>query len=129
MAIPVTLNHQGALVSAPASAPSSLLERLTTSFEATYQVSRTGHPTIVNATSMAPFVVALEGIAKVRVLGVKVNSGDIQLLLSSAAGTDQALNVGGLGIFLWYSPYSGDEITSIKMVGTGDVDFLLAGDL
>lgn len=129
MAIPVTLCHQGALVSAPASAPSSLLERLTTNFEATYQASRSGHPTVVNATSMAPFVIALEGIAKVRVFGLRVNSGDMTVVFSSSVGTDQQINVGGLGIFLWYSPYSGDELTAIKLLGTGDADFLIAGDL
>lgn len=129
MAQPVTLTHEGALVSAPASSPSSLLDRLITSFEFTYQVARTGHPTIIGATDMAPFVIGFEGMTAVRVFGLRVNSGDLKVLVTSASGTDQALNVGGQGVLLWSSPYSGDQLTAIKMVGTADVDYLIAGDL
>lgn len=49
------------------------------------------------------------------------------MLLTSAVGTDQALKVSDL--FLWHSPNPGDELTAIKLVGTGDCEYFLAGDV
>lgn len=129
MATPVTVSHSGALRASPAASPSTLMEIVQTSFEATYQGSKSSHPTISGATDGSPFVVGLDGVAKVRVFALRVNSGSLKVKVTSAVGTDQAINVGSNGLMLWHSPYVGDEVTAIKLVGTGDCDIVLAGDL
>lgn len=129
MATPVTVSHTGALRASPAASPSTLMEVLLTSFEATYQGSKSSHPTVNGATDLAPFVVGLDGVVKVRVFAIRVNSGSLKVKVTSAVGTDQAINVGSNGLLLWHSPYISDELTAIKLVGTADCDIVLAGDL
>jgi hypothetical protein len=106
----------------------SLSEYLDTSFTGTYSASTAKRMTVVGATDIAPFTVALDSISKVRFLGLRVvNGASLKLLLTSASGTDQAVKVSSL--WLWHSPNAGDEITAIKLVGTADIELMIAGDV
>lgn len=83
---------------------------------------------IVGATDLLPYIVSLGSIVKVRFIGLRViNGSSIKLLRTSPAGTDQAIKVSSME--LWHSPNSGDEVTAIKLVGTADIELLIAGDV
>jgi hypothetical protein len=101
---------------------------LNTSFSGTYSASKATRLSVVGATDLSPYTVALDSITKARFLGVRViNGSSIKMLLTSPSGTDQALKVSSM--LLWHSPNSGDEITAIKLVGTADIELLIAGDV
>jgi hypothetical protein len=129
MAQPTTISHQGALTERPfcGSSNGSLLDVADTSFQGTYQASKTARIGVVGATDLLPFVLSLDGIVKVRAISVKAQAGaTIKIVLTSAAGTDQAFSATA---FLLHSPNSGSEFTAIKFVGTADLEILIAGDL
>ncbi len=128
MAQAVTIWHNGAVSGQPAIVPNgpSLSDNLNTSFSATYSASKSSRLSVVGATDIAPYVVALDTITKVRFLALRVLNGpSIKLKLTSPAGADQAQSG---TFFLWHSPNSGDEITAIKLVGTADIEIMIAGD-
>ena len=130
MAQSVTIWHSGAVTGQPTPVPGgpSLSDMLNTSFCGTYGSSKAGRPSVVGATDLVPYVVTLDTITKVRFLGIRViNGSSIKVKLTSPAGTDQVLQVSSL--LLWHSPNSGDEITAIKLVGTADIELLIAGDV
>jgi hypothetical protein len=105
----------------------TLSDNLTISLTNTFQASKSSPLSFVG-TDGSPYTVSLDSIVKVRFLALKVNSGaTVKMLLTSAAGSEQKLSVSGM--FLWHAPNAGDEITAIKLVGTADVELLLAGDL
>lgn len=104
----------------------TLADHLNISATATYQASKAS-PLSVSSTTEAPYTVSLDSITKVRFMILKVRSGSVTLQLTSAAGTDQKLKVSDQ--IIWHAPNAGDEITAIKLVGTADVELLLAGDL
>ena len=82
---------------------------------------------VVGATDLSPYVVSLDTITKVRFLIIKVvNGASIKAVLTSAAVADQALSG---TTFIWNSLNAGDEITAIKLVGTADVELMIAGDV
>lgn len=119
----------GAVSVSPTSAPNgpSLADNLAISLTNTFQASKAS-PLSIASTDGSPFTLSLDSIVKVRFIALKVNSGaSVKMLLTSAAGTDQKVSVSGL--FLWHAPNAGDEITAIKLVGTADVELLIAGDL
>lgn len=102
-------------------------ELLSTTFSNTYQSAKAASPSVVGATDIAPYVVGLDSITKVRMFALKVVSGaSIKVKLTSVAGALQSLYVSSL--LLWNSPNSGDEITVIQLVGTADVELVIAGD-
>ena len=106
---------------------SSLTEILNTAFTASYGSMKGARPSIINATAGTPFVVPFETIAKVRLLCLRVRSGHIELSLTTALGALQRFPVSDL--FMTHNPYPGDEITAIQIVGTGDVEYVLSGDV
>lgn len=124
------MQHTGSINGSPAqssiSSP-SLTELLNTSFTGTYGSSKGARPTINGATDLAPFVIALETITKVRVIVMRVRGGSLVVKLTSAAGTDQAFPVSEL--FMLSTPSAGSEVTSIKCVGTADLEYVIAGDV
>ncbi len=129
MAQPAIVSHTGSLSSSPSSGSigsPSLQEVLNTSFSATYGVRKSGAPTINGATTESPFVLDLETIVSVRMIGIQVRSGSLTLRLTSADGTLQNIPISSL--FLWHGPASGDQITAIRLVGTGDIEYSIAGD-
>lgn len=131
MALPATISHTGSLSGSPASgsigAP-SLQEILNTSWSGTYGSSKSGRPGIVNATDLLPFTICLETITKVRVLIINVKAGTMKVLVTSAAGIDQAFSISN-GNLIMHMPAAGDELTSVKLVGTADIEYVLAGDV
>ena len=105
----------------------TLSDTLRTDFQGTYSASKSSRLAIVNATDATPYVVALDSITKIRFLALRViNGASIKALLTSPSGSDQAIKTSSL--LLWHSPNSGDEITAIKLVGTADIELMIAGD-
>lgn len=131
MAQPATITHTGVVNGSPASTPGgpspSLGEILNTSTTVTYQASKSGRPSIIGATDGAPFVLSFETMTKVRFFAMRVRGGTIKLKVTSVLGTDQVIGVSDL--LLWSSQFPDDAWTAIKMVGTADVEYLMAGDL
>ena len=131
MAQASTIWHSGAVTRQPVSSfpgGPSLSDMLNTSFQGTYGATKASPLSIVGATDLLPFIVSLDSIVKARFLGIRVLNGpSIKVLLTSPSGTDQAIKVSSL--LLWHSPNSGDEITAIKLVGTADIEILIAGDV
>jgi hypothetical protein len=128
MAQPVTILHQGTLTEQPfcGSSSGSLADIADTSFRGTYQASKTARISVVAATLSVPFVLSLDGIAKVRAISVKAQAGaTITTLLTSASGSDQAISATAL---LIHAPNSGSQFTAIKFVGTADLEIVIAGD-
>ena len=124
-----TIAHSGAVTGYPVSSPCgpTLSDTLRTDFQGTYSASKSSRLAIVNATDASPYVVALDSITKIRFLALRViNGASIKALLTSPSGSDQAIKTSSL--LLWHSPTSGDEITTIKLVGTADIELMLAGD-
>jgi len=131
MAIPNTINHRGILLGSPsAGGPSSSLSELfKTDFIGTYGGSKSARPTLVAVQPGLPMVLPLEGISKVRMLAAKARGGSIVLMLTSAAGTQQKVTLGSEGLLLWSNTNYGDELTEISAYGTGDLEYVLAGDV
>jgi len=130
MAQAVTIWHSGAVSGQPHAAPCgpSLSDTLNTSFQNTYSASKASRLSVVAATDQTPYTFPLDSITKARFIGVRVlNGASIKILLTSASGTDQALKT--CSLLLWNSSNSGDEITAIKLVGTADLEILIAGDV
>ena len=130
MAQAVTIWHSGAVSGQPIAVPGgpSLADTLNTSFQGTYSASKSSRLSVVAATDIAPYTVTLDSVSKARFLGLRViNGASIKVLLTSPSGTDQTIKVSSL--LLWHSPNSGDEITAIKLVGTADIEILIAGDV
>jgi len=132
MGLPCNVAHTGALTAAPATGylnvGPSLSDLLNTSFSATYAGRKSAAPTIINATDGAPYVVNLETITKVRLIGLRVNSGTVVVKLTSAKGADQAFPCSSL--LLLHLPFAGDEVTAIKLVASSaDIEIVLAGDV
>jgi hypothetical protein len=111
----------------PSSALPSLQEIANTSFSRTYSQRQAGAPQVINATDLAPFILSLGTVTKIRMLFVRVvGSGVIRLKLTSAAGADQALPLSDL--IVWHAPAEGDQITAVKVVGTADLEYTVYGD-
>ena len=131
MAQASTIWHSGAVTRQPVSSfpgGPSLADMLNTSFQGTYGATKSAALSIVGATLGSPFVLDMDSVVKARFLGIRVLNGpSIQLLITSPSGTDQAIKTSSL--LLWHSPNSGDELTAIKLVGTADIEILIAGDV
>jgi hypothetical protein len=124
-----TIFHSGAVSGSPVNSPCgpTLSDTLRTDFQGTYGASKSSRMVIVGATDAVPYVVTLDSVVKIRFLALRViNGASIKALLTSASGSVQALKTSSL--LLWHSPNSGDEITAIKLVGTADIELMIAGD-
>jgi hypothetical protein len=124
-----TLWHSGALTGQPVGSPCgpTLSDTMRTDFQGIYGASKSSRIAVVAATDIAPYTVTLDTIAKVRLLALRVvNGASIKVLFTSASGSDQAIKVSSL--MLWHSPNAGDELTAIKLVGTADIEIMIAGD-
>ena len=130
MSTPIIIKHTGIAVGT-SSAPCGLAAGpFDTTFSITCSAHKTGILDIVGATLIAPKVLALENVVKVRVFIVSVTGNTVTMLLTSSKGTDAAIPLSSGGKQLFYSPTVGDEFTAIKFVGNGaTVSYLIAGDL
>lgn len=131
MAIPAVIQLQGALLGAqaPGGPASALMEIMNVSCQGTFQFSKSARPTIIGATPLAPFVIPFEGVTKVRFFAARARGGSLVLRLTSVQGADQLIPLGSEGLFLNFNPAPGDEFTAIALSGTGDLEYVLAGDL
>jgi len=121
--LPALVRSTGVVTVEPCS---GITSQLPLDFCESYAMSKTARPDIVLATDLAPYVVPFETITKARVLVLRVWGGSITAKLTSAAGIKQAFNVSKL--LVWHSPNAGDELTALELVGTAEVEYLLAGD-
>ena len=128
---PVRIKHTGVLVGGACASCACGLNGgiFDTTFGATYATGKGGQDDIANATLMAPFVLPLENVVKVRVLAIRATGNTVKMLLTSAAGADQEVLLGGDGLHIFHQPNVGDEITAIKFVGNGTtVSYFIAGE-
>lgn len=81
----------------------------------------------ITSTDLAPYTVNLDGITSVNLLAVRIlsSSASVKVKVTSAVGTDQTVSVSGL--YVWHSPVAGDVLTAIKLVGTAQLEYLVAG--
>lgn len=105
----------------------SLTDTLQIYVQAAYGSWKTGRPNISAPLIGSPFVVPLEGIAKVRFLAFKTALPMKVLLTTPNGGADQAVPVSDELVI--HAPGAGDEMTAIKVVGTGDISYVIAGDV
>jgi len=116
-----TVSPANIITSTTQAAP-SLTPVLNLGSSRSYPNHREGSTPLVNATD---FLLAA-GITAVRFLALRViGGGSLLVKLTSAAGTDQAFRVSDLLII--GAPNTGDEITAIKLTGSGDVEYIVAG--
>jgi hypothetical protein len=129
MSTPIVINHTGIGVGNSSAAGGLAAGPFDSSFSITCSAHKAGEIDIVNATDIAPKVLALENVVKVRVLMVSVTGNTVKMLLTSSKGTDQAIPLSSGGRQLFHAPTVGDEFTAIKFVGDGStVSYLLAGE-
>ncbi len=127
-ASPVSLNLGGVLaVQAASSSPTTwgMSDAFALEFQATYAQAKGSAP-FIQSTDVAPFVVPFEGISRAHAYLILVNGPSMVVKITTAEGADQEIPVSGM--FLWHSPNNSDAITAIKIVGTGSVQYFLAGD-
>lgn len=104
-----------------------LIQSIDLAFRQTY-AGVTGGGLTIDSTDIAPFVPALGAIAAVRALAIRAVDGQsLVVKLTSAVGVDQAVPVSDL--LLVRAQNTGDQLTAIKVVGTGRIELLIAGDL
>jgi hypothetical protein len=125
----VTVALNGAVQAGPANASTtspSLLDTLSIATLRTYGYKSANSTTINNPSAGTPFVIPLAAITKVRFCLIRVTGASVQVLVTSAAGTDQTFKVSDE--LVWSSPNEGDQLTAIKLVGVADIEYLIAGD-
>lgn len=112
-------------VTATLNAP-SLNDNLNLGMSKSYPIETAGRPPVAG-TDMAPFVLPLQGMTKARFLALRVMSGSLKVKVSTPnGGADQVLPASDL--FVIHNPNSGDELTAIKLIGTADIEYILAGE-
>jgi hypothetical protein len=128
MAQPVTVTVNGAIMANPSASTSlspSLADTVQFGTQRVYSYKFANNFSI-NAP-VSPVTIGLGGsMTKVRFMFIRPIGGPIEVLLTSPAGTDQALFVSEE--WLWSSPSEGTQVTGIKMLGVSDVEMLLLGD-
>lgn len=84
----------------------------------------------VTSTDGLPYNLVVATITSVRLLFIRVlNGGTLKVLLTSAAGVDQAIRLSGEQ--LWEAPNAGDEFSAVKIVTAGaavDFEYIVGGD-
>lgn len=128
MAQSVTVWHNGtASLVTPSCGNPAQRGTLNTTFFASFTGSKSTQLSVVGATRVDPFVLSLDSIENVRFLGVRVvNGASIQVVVTTAAG-EETYNVSPLLLLFAQNP--GDEITAISLVGTADLEVMIAGDV
>jgi hypothetical protein len=126
--LPVLVQVNGAVTInpvVPSSGSPSLSDVMQILVRASYNSSKNARVSVA-ATDGSPYVVPLEGIAKVRFAAFKFGGQAMKMKITTAAGTDQVVPTSD--IFILHAPGGGDEVTAIKVVGTGTVEYVIAGD-
>ena len=130
MSTPRSIQHNGILTATPSGssvALGSVFDSIQSSFSQTLALSKGATIDLVNVLVGAPVSLPLEAIAKVRVLCLTATGGAAVALITTAAGTAQAIPCSGL--LLWQSALPGDEITAVSLYGAqSSVQYFIAGD-
>ena len=132
MGQPALVQITGAVVVSPVTGSCypgspSMTDTLQISASAAYGSWKNGRPNVQKPTIGDPYVVPLEGIAKVRFLAFRTQLPMRLLLTTPNGGADQVVPVSDELVL--HAPGAGDEMTAIKIVGTGDVTYVIAGDV
>lgn len=118
-------SFMGLLKAIPAGFSGNLDDALDLGFQVRYPASDFGSPSL-QATMGSPFEVAVGVMEKISLFAVKVHSGGpIFVLITTAAGVDQIIPVSESLIL--FNPTPGSEIVSVKLVGTAEVEYTVAG--
>lgn len=129
MGQPVLVQVTGAVTVAPVTQSSgapSLSDTLQIYVNASYGSGNSARLS-VNSDISTPYVIPLQGITKVRFLAMKSDGRSMKLLVSSPnGGVDQVIPFSS--DLVLHGPGAGDEFTSLKIAGIGDVSFVMAGD-
>lgn len=129
MAQSVSLQVIGAVTATPSTVAAyscTLQQLLPLSLSAVYESSK-ANIISVDSTDLAPFSIPFENIIKGRLFGMRLLSGaTMKLLVTTALGV---FTIPVSDLQLIHNPTDGDEFTAIKLVGTGDVAYCLAGDV
>ena len=131
MAQASTIWHSGAVTRQPVSSfpgGPSLSDMLNTSYQGTFGATKSAVLSVVGATVGSPYVLEMDSVVKARFIALRVvNGASIQLQVTSPAGTLQTFVVSPLLLLTAQNP--GGEITAINLVGTADIEVLIAGDV
>jgi hypothetical protein len=84
-----------------------------------------GVPSIVGASDAVPYVLPFDTMTACRYVWLHVLSGAAKVKITTATETDQIIRVGSTLIL--HAPNPGEELTAIKVVGTCDLEYFLAG--
>ncbi len=90
-----------------------------------YQASKSTRLTINKPTLGDPFSIPFEGVTIARFFALVIRSAPIDVYLTSSKGADQVIPVSDRLII---SAPTDAGFTVIKLVGVGDLTYLLAGD-
>lgn len=131
MAQPVVVQIVGAVAAQP-SAPvlytPALNDYLSLQAQATYGAVKSGAISI--SSPVTPRAIDFENIAFGRLFGLRVDSGvRVDVLVTYAdvtVGTQRHIVSDEL---LLHSPVPGTEFTGIQLIGTGDIRYVLSGDV
>lgn len=129
MAQQTTVQLTGVLVASPA-VPSlyscTLQELINLGFCATYGATKNGVLPIASPGS--PVALPFEGIIKGRMFAMRLLSGaTMKVVITTASQGPAACPVSN--VLLVHNPNPGDEITGITFQGTGDIAYVLSGDV
>lgn len=81
----------------------------------------------IASTDIAPFPIPFESITKARVFAMRLVGGaTMKLVMTFSSGV---FSIPVSDLFSWVSPNPGDECLSIVLVGSGDVSYLIGGDI
>lgn len=94
---------------------------------ASYSQRMADSPSIINATSLAPYVVPFGTVTKANFVAIRQVSGALYGKLTTANETDQIVRFAGGWLIVWV-PNAGEEITAVKLIGTGDAETFIAGN-
>lgn len=78
------------------------------------------------ANPVTPYVMKISPITAVRAVAIRLRTGTAIVLVTSSVGADKAFPLSKL--WVWRSTVAGSEITALKLLGTADVEYVVAGD-
>jgi hypothetical protein len=126
---PTLVQLRGAVVLSPVPGcgGGSVTDTMQLQVSAAYGASASAPGMPVNAVDASPLAIPLQGIVAVRFLSIKSLSGaQMKLLVSSPnGGDDQVVPFTDLVL---HCAEAGTEMTALKLVGSGSVSYLIAGD-
>lgn len=123
-----TIKVVGQASTSPASASASSSDTGTFNLGLSHQYSeQAGGNLQVNGTDSNPFVLSNPNVDLVRFLSIRALGGaSFKVQLTSAVGTNQMFRLSDLLVL--HSPNVGDELVAINLIGTGEIEYKMAGE-